>query len=105
MKITRSFIMANKTDRGAWTRSQIESLGIPWPPRKGWIGRAEGKYMSSENQRVFESKLSATASRRHIQTHKTANFEFEVRKKAALEEYQANKQLDLDSLNEARKFI
>ena len=42
MKITRHLIIAHRTQWGAWTRMQIESLGLNWPARHGWIDRIEG---------------------------------------------------------------
>ena len=40
--VTKEFIEKHRTDRGAWTRAQIESLGISWPPTKGWKKRMVG---------------------------------------------------------------
>ena len=25
-----------KTDNGGWTKEAFESLGVSWPPKKGW---------------------------------------------------------------------
>jgi hypothetical protein len=32
-------VMAIRTRRGAWTRKQLEALGVAWPPVKGWLKR------------------------------------------------------------------
>ncbi len=29
-------ILALRTRRGGWTRADLDSLGVPWPPTKGW---------------------------------------------------------------------
>ncbi len=36
-------IEAAKTSRGGFTRSTLESWGIPWPPPKGWREALETK--------------------------------------------------------------
>jgi hypothetical protein len=30
-------ILAKKTPNGGWTKKDLESWGIAWPPQKGWI--------------------------------------------------------------------
>lgn len=32
-----------KTLKGGWTKADLASLGVPWPPPKGWRKRLEGK--------------------------------------------------------------
>lgn len=29
-------IEALKSEKGGWTKKTLESLGVPWPPPKGW---------------------------------------------------------------------
>tara|TARA_R110002020_G_scaffold471791_1_gene699157 strand:+ start:1063 stop:1377 length:315 start_codon:yes stop_codon:yes gene_type:complete len=58
MKVTKKWIMKHRTDNGAWTKPQIKSLGIDWPPTEGWITRIEGKVISKEQADVFESKIT-----------------------------------------------
>jgi len=39
MRITESEIMAARTEKGGWTRAQLEEWGVPWigkSPPKGW---------------------------------------------------------------------
>jgi hypothetical protein len=38
-EVTRAHVMAIRTRRGAWTRKQLEALGVAWPPVKGWLKR------------------------------------------------------------------
>jgi hypothetical protein len=33
---TEAEIDAAKTPAGGWTRAQLSSWGVPWPPPKGW---------------------------------------------------------------------
>ena len=54
MIVTRDYILANTTNNGAWTKSQIEALGMTWPPITGWIDRACGIELSPEQRRIFE---------------------------------------------------
>lgn len=64
--ITRQWLIDNKTERGAWTKDQIESLGIEWPPTSGWIIRIVGKGISLSNKELFEraeSKLPTKVKR------------------------------------------
>lgn len=34
--ITKDEIDAAKTDKGGWTKDQLEKWDVPWPPHKGW---------------------------------------------------------------------
>jgi hypothetical protein len=38
-KYTLEEIEALKTKKGGYTRKSLESLGVPWPPKKGWKKR------------------------------------------------------------------
>ena len=99
--------MKFRTDRGAWTKPQIEALGIDWPPRKGWIDRIVGKELSADNQVKFESRVGIKKIRKAERFSKTAQL-FDDRKREALERYEKNKaeeQLDREALTETRKFI
>ncbi len=59
MLIDRKYIMDNRTSKGAWTKSQINALGIDWPPSLGWIKRLEGTQISEEMKLQFEAKKPA----------------------------------------------
>ena len=52
--ITRDWIFNNRTKRGAWTKKQINALGLKWPATSGWIDELEGTAISSHNARTFE---------------------------------------------------
>lgn len=36
MKLTKEQIEAGKTEKGGFTRKQLEAWGVPYPPPKGW---------------------------------------------------------------------
>ncbi len=59
MKLTRQFIMDNRTPKGSWTRSQIQALGIAWPPLHGWIDTVIGKEIGSQQVLIFTAKTPA----------------------------------------------
>ena len=54
MKVTRQFIMDNRTPRGSWTQAQIEALGVEWPPRHGWIDTVIGRELTEAQVRQFQ---------------------------------------------------
>lgn len=53
MQVTREFIMAHRTVRGAWTKVQIEALGLRWPPLQGWIDRVVGQELTDAQAKQF----------------------------------------------------
>ena len=59
IEVCRDYIMKHRTKKGSWTKSQIQALGIEWPPRQGWIDEIIGLTISPEQQMQFEAKLSA----------------------------------------------
>ena len=40
--LTNKIIDDARTQRGSWTRKQLELLGVAWPPREGWKFRIIG---------------------------------------------------------------
>lgn len=36
MKVTAEEIEAGKSEKGGWSKAQLEAWGIEWPPPKGW---------------------------------------------------------------------
>ncbi len=55
MQLTREYIMKHRTARGAWTRAQIEALGLEWPPLQGWIDSVVGQNITEAQARQFEN--------------------------------------------------
>jgi hypothetical protein len=56
MIVTLTYIDQHKTENGAWTRKQIEALGLTWPPKKGWKKRVVGTELTEKQQAEFEKK-------------------------------------------------
>jgi len=67
IEVDRDYIMKHRTKKGSWTRSQIQALGIEWPPRNGWIDEIVGVTISPNQQMQFEAKLSAGRERQENQ--------------------------------------
>lgn len=45
MKITREWVHEFGTVNGigaSWSQKQLAILGVPWPPKKGWLSRLIG---------------------------------------------------------------
>lgn len=53
MKITNKFLNDNKTENGAWTKAQLKSIGVDWPPQKGWKKKILGSEISEETSIFF----------------------------------------------------
>lgn len=41
--LTREILIAGKSDCGGWSKSQLELIGVKWPPTKGWMDQVIGK--------------------------------------------------------------
>lgn len=54
MRITKSFINLNRTKNGGWTKRQLEIIGIPWLPQKGWIQKAIQNSIDEKQKKEFE---------------------------------------------------
>lgn len=59
VKITAELIFEGQSERGGWSRAQVEALGIPWPLRPGWISRAVGNEVVDEAVQEFLSLKNA----------------------------------------------
>lgn len=49
MKLTYDAIMKLKSLNGGWNSTVLEKLGVPWPPKKGWIDRIAYSDISDED--------------------------------------------------------
>ena len=63
-KVTRDWIFDNRTRRGAWTRHQIQALGLTWPATSGWIEKLDGELITALQAREFEAGKGIKASRK-----------------------------------------
>lgn len=51
--ITKKFFMDNATENNAWTRRQVEILGVTWPLKSGWQTPLIGTTISQETADAF----------------------------------------------------
>lgn len=53
MKLTHEIIESGRSERGGWRAAQLQALGVPWPPQKGWKRRLIGFEITDEQHRAF----------------------------------------------------
>ena len=63
MRVTKQWVTKHRTTAGSWTKSQIEAIGVDWPPSKGWISRVAGTEITQEQKDTFMLKLSAKGAK------------------------------------------
>ena len=51
--IDMALILAGQTERGGWNKSQLELIGVSWPPTKGWIHLVLGRQISCNDASEF----------------------------------------------------
>lgn len=78
MKITDEWLMQNRTRAGAWTRAQLEVIGIKWPPRHGWKHQVIGKDLSDAEVARFISAANIRAKRTQKNDEKQATIDQEL---------------------------
>jgi len=55
--ITDEWLTNNRTERGGYTKKQLNLLGIEWPPSRGWKDMFIGKNIDIATAKAFETKL------------------------------------------------
>ena len=68
MIITRQWIMDNRTKAGAWTKVQLNALGVSWPASKGWMQMVEGNLLTDELAERFVNGKNITAKVTKMET-------------------------------------
>ena len=63
-EITKEYIHKHKTSRGAWTKVQIEALGLSWPPRQGWVNELVGTMLTPDQASAFENGKTERARKK-----------------------------------------
>jgi len=53
MLVTGKILEQGKSKRGAWSRAQVEALGVSWPLTGGWKKNLIGKEVSEEQVAEF----------------------------------------------------
>lgn len=51
--VTREMIDAGMSVKGAWSRDQLEMIGVEWPPKQGWIARTLGRRLPGSTVAAF----------------------------------------------------
>lgn len=59
MILTREMVLAGRSKRGGWTRAQLKTLGVAWPPRQGWLDALSGTEVS---EAVYERFMALQKS-------------------------------------------
>lgn len=54
-RITKAWLIENKTPKGGWKRKQVEAIGLRWPLVSGWQDRMAGVLITDAQRRAFES--------------------------------------------------
>lgn len=62
MKIDRDWVKEHGTARGAWNAEMLSLLGVPWPPKKGWLMDFQPIDLSDEQVDAYH-RLRAMKSR------------------------------------------
>ena len=63
MKITLALIEQGKSERGGWTRAQVELLGGAWPLKEGWQHKVVGREITVREYDRFLSLTGQLAPR------------------------------------------
>ena len=61
--VTKEWLNKHKTPRGAWTKRQLESIGVMWPAVKGWQRGVIGLHIPPHQQAIFENGAISRGSR------------------------------------------
>lgn len=79
-KVTRSWLHAHSSGKGGWTRVQLASIGIGWPPPSGWVANIVGNEVTEEQRAEFErlSNREALAKKKADDAVRHAAMEHEV---------------------------
>ena len=78
--LTAALIEKGKSARGAWSKKQLDLLGVPWPLKKGWKRRLIGKSVSETDLDEFLNLKNAHLKKKPLPT---AQIEPETRKLAS----------------------
>lgn len=63
--VTEDYLNKHKTKKGAWTKKQIQALGLKWPLVQGWKDSIIGETITVENARIFETENTPVSNNKH----------------------------------------
>ena len=68
MKITKRFLLDNRTKSGAWTKEQFRIIGMKWPPKQNWMSLVKDKELTgAETAEFIRAKEKPTKSKSTLQ--------------------------------------
>jgi hypothetical protein len=79
MIVTREFIQDNRTEKGGFTKRQLEVLEVEWPPRHGWQDEVIGTKITTDQAEQFQAGKFVKAKKRRRVERKRAPRETEER--------------------------
>jgi len=53
MKLTKKFLLDNRTKSNAWTKEQFRIIGMTWPPKASWMSLVKDKELTDAEQAEF----------------------------------------------------
>ena len=68
MKITKRFLLDNRTKSNAWTAEQFRIIGMTWPPKANWMSLVKDKELTgAEVAEFIRAKEKPTKSKTKVQ--------------------------------------
>lgn len=64
--ITKDWLNKHQTRKGGYTKKQIESLNLPWPPPPKWKKEVTGKRINATSRVIFEESKEAVSDDKTI---------------------------------------
>lgn len=65
--ITYEYLHKHKTPKGAWTKKQIQALGLRWPLVQGWQELIIGDQITIDQARIFETENVPVSNKKQEQ--------------------------------------
>ena len=62
--VNQDLLALAATTRGGYTRKQLDALGVPWPPTKGWKRKVVGRRISMSSFDVLMAEAGHGLRRR-----------------------------------------
>lgn len=70
IQLTRQIIERAQTPNGGYTRSQLEAIGISWPPQEGWVEQKIGTFVTpSQLEKFYRIEYVKTKSDNYFSSY------------------------------------